>query len=914
MSELRERLEREVLPLVSRPSRYIGGERNLPAKSLGDAELTFLLAFPDVYEIGMSHLGIRVLYDILNRRPEVAAERAFTPWVDMERLMREGGIPLFSLESHAPVADFDVVGFTLQYELHYSNVLAMLDLAGIPLRAADRAEGRPDAAGAGSSASAGGAGGAGSPGSAAGAGSPVDAAGPRGRGRDWPLIVGGGPCAFNPEPVADFFDILVIGDGESAVLDLADLVLDARREGLPREELLVRAAGVPGFYVPTFYRPAPAAGRLIAVEPTREDVPSRIARRVEPVLDAGSHPACPIVPITETTHDRLAIEIMRGCTRGCRFCHAGMVTRPVRTRGVEDVVGLVDRGVACSGYDEVSLVSLSASDYPDLSSLVSTLNDRLFSRKVSVSLPSLRADRFSLDLADGIGRVRRAGLTFAPEAGTQRLRDVINKNEVEELILETVDVAFASGWSRIKLYFMIGLPTETDDDVEGIADLVSKIRQVARTRKGGARVNVSVSPFVPKAHTPFQWERQDSVKDTARKEAFLRGRLRMKGVKLSTRDPEVSFLEGTMARGDRALAPVIEAAWRAGARFDSWTETFDFGIWRRAFDEAGIEPERYLEAIDEDARLPWDHIEGGASKTFLRAERAKALAGETTPDCREVGCFECGACGGESASRPMPDPVVAGVAEDARPETFGRRERKIRHGTNNGSVRWRVRYRKGDAVRFISHLDVLRIIVRALTMSGLPIAYTRGFNPHPRLSLGPPLPVGATGDAEFLDIELTRPMAQAEIVQRLSERMPAGIEIASVVPLESRTSVSAQAAAAEYTIGDVPGFADLAAAEIEERIAAVRGLAEASVLRGDREKVIRPSERILELEMAGERPPVLRAVLALGEEGALRPVDLVRLLAETGDVPAGGPELARVHRTALLRRCAVGRPGLEPIP
>jgi radical SAM-linked protein len=595
-----------------------------------------------------------------------------------------------------------------------------------------------------------------------------------------------------------------------------------------------------------------------------------------------------------------------------------MITRPVRSRPTEDVVRLVDEGLAASGYDEVSLVSLSTSDYDGLPELVSSLNERLFDRRVSISLPSLRVDRFGLELADAIGRVRRAGLTFAPEAGTQRLRDVVNKNETEVGILETVDVAFASGWGRVKLYFMIGLPTETDEDVEGIPRLVSKIRAAARKRKTGARINVSVSPFVPRAHTPFQWERQDDPSETAAKERMVRDRLRReKGVKLATRDPDVSFLEGVMARGDRSLAAVVEAAYLGGARFDGWTETFDFGIWRAAFDEAGVRPEDYLAARDPGEPLPWDHIDGGPSKEFLLAEREKALRGETTPDCREEGCFECGACVGEGVARSEPGREmpsrVAGCAEARAPAgSFGRRERKVQRGESPGA-RWRVRYEKGPTARFLSHLDIVRAVLRALSISGLPVVFTQGFNPHPKLSFGPPLPVGATGEAEFFDLEFTRALPSGEIESKLGAGLPDGIGLLSVSPLASKRSPSALAEAAEYVIHDVRGLEGLSSEEVRSRLEGLRRTREAEVPKGDKTKTVTPSEQILELAVlddAAGGAPALRVVLAVGREGSMRPIDVVRLLTAESPIPS---ELARIHRTALLRKAPGGTAGLEPI-
>jgi len=628
---------------------------------------------------------------------------------------------------------------------------------------------------------------------------------------------------------------------------------------------------------------------------------------------------------------------MRGCTRGCRFCQPGMITRPVRPRPTEDIVRLVDEGLAASGYHEVSLVSLSTSDFDDLPELISRLNERLFDKRVSISLPSLRVDRFGLELADGIGKVRRAGLTFAPEAGTQRLRDVVNKNETEESILRTVDIAFASGWNRIKLYFMIGLPTETEEDLKGIVRLVSKVSSVARKRRKGARIKVSVSPFVPRTHTPFQWERQDTPDETRRKETFLRDRLRReRSVKLATRDPDVSFLEGVMARGDRSLSDVVETAFRAGARFDGWTETFNFARWRRAFETAGVSPESFLEARDPGEPLPWDHLDGGPSREFLLAEREKALRAELTPDCRESGCFDCGACVAGGVARG-----AAGREMPERPETptstsrqgFGRRERKVRQGNGNGT-RWRVRYSKGAAVRFISHLDIVRAVLRALAISELPVVYTQGFNPHPKLSFGPPLPVGATGEAEFFDLEFTRALAMEEIEAKLGVGLPEGLRVLTVSALTSKRSPSAIAEGAEYVMSDVQGLKGLSTEEIEARIDALRRVREAEVPKGGGVKTVRPSEQILELVVveagagtpwaapeavpgatleaaaAELRPPALRAVLAIGKEGAMRPVDVVRLLAPEPAVP---PELARIHRTALLCRASGGRAGLEPV-
>jgi radical SAM family uncharacterized protein/radical SAM-linked protein len=864
MSELREKLEREVLPLVTRPSRYIGGERNLPRKDPAQARASFLLAFPDTYEIGMSHVGLRILYDLLNRRPEVVAERTYAPWVDMEGRMREHAVPLFSLETHRPASAFDVIGFSLQYELQYTNVLTMLDLAGVPLRASERGEGDP-------------------------------------------LVVGGGPCAFNPEPLAAFFDAFVIGDGESAVLDLADLIVEAKASGLSRSELLARAAATPGFYVPSLYEVRERDGLFEGVAPIDGRAPSLVCRRVERALGRESHPASPLVPITQATHDRLAVEIARGCTRGCRFCQAGMVTRPVRNRPVDDVLALVDDGIASSGYDEVSLLSLSASDYPGLSELVSAINDRVFDRRVNISLPSLRADRFGLRLAEEIGRVRRAGLTIAPEAGTQRLRDVVNKNEDERGILESVAVAFGSGWERLKLYFMIGLPTETDEDVEGIVDLVRKVREVGRSHRKGARLNVSVSPFVPKAHTPFQWERQDSIAEIQRKEALIAAGLRMRGVKLALRDPEVSFLEGVMARGGRDLAEPIEAAWRGGARFDGWTETFDFAVWRQALDASGIDPEAALGPLPLDRPLPWDHIAAGPAKPFLIEERERALRAEVTEDCRDAGCLSCGVCAADHGDTRTPPPEGGDRPPPSDRHPHGRRDRRSRRGGARSPARFRVRYAKDPRVRFLSHLDLVRAFTRAAAASGLPLSFTQGFNPHPKIAYGPPLPVGASGEAEFIDLELAREVEPAEVVRRLGRGLPDGVRILSVCAARSRRSAAAEAAAAEYAIRDVPGLAEVPPDDLGRLIGELRSIEEATVPKGDRTRVIRPAREIIEVDVLATTPPAIRVVLAIGDKGSMRPADVVRLLSPQGEAE---PALAWIHRTGLFRR-PTGRAALE---
>jgi len=599
-SDLWPRIE-PLLARVERPVRYIDSEWGV--RRPATAEHRTVLIYPDAYEVGQANQGLAILYDRLNSTDGLAAERAFVPWVDMADAMRSAAVPLFSLESCAPVTSFDLVGITLPYELTFTNILELLDLAGIPLRAADRSEGDP-------------------------------------------LVVGGGPCAYNPEPLAPFFDAILVGEGEEAVLDIVSAQREAKASGLSRADTLERLCEVPGVYVPGMYRTT-ADGRL---EPSGR-APAVVTKRA--VRDLGGHrpPLCPVVPYMDVVHDRLTVEVLRGCTRGCRFCQAGMVYRPVRERTADDIVRDVLEGLACTGYEEVSLTSLSTTDHSQLEEVLRRLSARLEGTGVTVSLPSLRVDAFGVAMARLASGGRKSGLTFAPEAGTQRLRDVINKNVSEETLLETVRRAFAAGWRRVKLYFMIGLPTETDDDVAAIGGLVARVQRAAREavppgEKGSVRIGVSVSTFVPKAHTPFQWDGQLPLEEVLRRQEILRAAMPRKGVDLSWHDAEVSLLEGIIARGGREVADVIERAWRAGARFDAWSERFDLGLWREAFAAAGVDGvATATRAYGYDEPLPWSHISSGVSERYLRRERDRAYAGLTTEDCSFGSCTGCDVCG-----------------------------------------------------------------------------------------------------------------------------------------------------------------------------------------------------------------------------------------------------------------------------
>ncbi len=705
----------DFLPLVSKPARYINSEINAVHKDHAQVATRVCLFFPDAYEVGMSHLGLRILYHILNKRPDTVCERVFSPWPDYEQKLRDSGQVLKSLESNVPVAAFDLVGFTLQYELSYTNVLAGLDLAGIPLRSAERNESHP-------------------------------------------VIVAGGPCAVNPEPLSDFIDVFFIGEAEEAVQELVDL----RQQHTSKNALFEALSKRIGFFVPSLGK-------------------QTVRRRFLKSIDSAPYPDAPLLPLMKPIHDRVTVEIARGCIRGCRFCQAGVIYRPYRERSADRIKGLLEESLRCTGYEELSLASLSSGDHSEIQPLVIELMEKHRESRVSVSLPSLRVGTLTPEMIKAIAGTRKTGFTLAPEAGTERLRRVINKPVSDLDLLDAAETIFQNGWNVLKLYFMIGLPTETNEDLDGIVRIANEILNFGkRVSKRHIQINVSVSTFVPKPHTPFQWLAQAPIDEVRAKQAYLAKGLRRRGIALKAHNPETSLLEGAFARGDRTLGRVIEAALRAGCRFDGWTEHFDFGKWTGIFTDCGIDPAAYAcRTFSLEEELPWSYVKTGVTGEFLKNEFNRALAAEISDNCR-VSCVHCGIGCADGGSATLGKPAVAeGGKTPDRPVPVPERTKAQ---LPDLAVRIRMKYSKTGRLRFLSHLDFMTMVHRAAVRSGTPIMYSQGFNPHPRISFGPALPVGIESDSEFFDME-TSPFADpAEIARALNNTLPKDVRI-----LESRT-------------------------------------------------------------------------------------------------------------------------------
>ncbi len=720
-----------LLPHVSKPIQYVGEELNAVRKHWPDMQVKIGLCFPDIYEIGMSHLGLHLLYDILNKISDVAAERVYAPAVDMEAFMRHRQIPLFSLESHRAASEFDILGFTLQYELSYSNVLNMLSLANIPLKSEDRAE-------------------------------------------DAPIIIAGGPCSCNPEPLAGFCDLFVIGDGETILPQIVKVYKASKENQATKYEFLKEVCFLPGVYVPSFYAVEyDETGQIIEMCPTIEEAPEQIQRRIEPNLDTISYLQTPIVPYLKTVHDRLTLEIMRGCSQGCRFCQAGFIYRPVRERSPKHLLPLAKSLLEKSGYDEVSLSSLSTGDYTQISFLIDAMMGMCEASKISLSLPSMRVNTLTEEMASVISRVRKTGFTLAPEAGTQRLRNVINKGISHDDILQTVEEAFTAGWDLLKLYFMIGLPTETSDDIEGLIDLVYQIKKLGnQMAKKKVKLNVAISSFVPKSHTPFQWEPMNSVDELRRKQQAVRDRIRQRSIQLKWHNVQASYVEGVFARGDRKLGQVLYEAHCLGCKFDGWNEHFNFSKWMEAFSRTGYNPDSYVYRERERYEIfPWDHIQTGGSKKYLWNERLKAIHEEATPPCNTY-CRRCDLCNETIKVVESKNDHPVGKDKDPRPLIFSSTP-----VVRPRAYRVRAIYYKTGLLRFLSHLDLGRVFQRAISRIHAPIAYSQGFHPHPRIAFGPALPVGNEGYKEYVDFFFTEHVNIEAFVKDMNAALPPGIGI-----------------------------------------------------------------------------------------------------------------------------------------
>ncbi|MBN1475296.1 DUF2344 domain-containing protein [Candidatus Sumerlaeota bacterium] len=872
-------LSDDLLLSVQRPARYVGGEINTVARDHASVRASIALAFPDLYDIAMWYQGYQILYPLVNSHPDFLAERVCCPWPDMADAMRREGIPLHGLETRTPLREFSVIGFTLQHELNCSNVLEMLDLAGIPLLASERTD-------------------------------PL------------PIVIAGGPGALSPEPLAPFVDAFVIGEGEEVVIEILETCAQfshplSPRGSLPRAKaapaaarggrgvrgpdrgaLLLSLARIPGVYVPRFYEPdAHGMPRR-----TRDDVPETIERRLFDITQE-TWSVRPVVPLTQVNFDRFALEIKRGCTRGCRFCQAGMITRPLRERPPEQIIDLAEQGLRSSGHREVSLMSLSSADYSALAPLMREINSRHRADHVSIALSSLRVNAFDVQFAEEISQGRRTGFTFAPEAGSERLRSVINKELSDEAFLNVVAHVFARGWQRLKFYFMCGLPTETDEDLQGIVDVTRRSVEIGRRFWGNRfEIAVSVSPFIPKPHTPFQWEPQLDRDEVNRRWHLVADALRgCRNVTVRPHSADQAWIEGVLARGDRRVGMAMLRAWRSGVRLDGWGEHFRLDLWRRALEEEGVDTDRIVHSPwDLEAPLPWDHIDAALGKNFLARERQKSLETRLTPDCAFDKCAGCDSCDFESimnvvvTKRPQNTYESLGEAPPP-PETLSKPEPT----TDNPEpvVRMRVRMTKTGVAKYLSHLDYAKTIHRIIARARLPVAFSQGFHPRPRVMFTPPLPLGYTSHAEGADILLERDGDPEQWVAALRDASIPGIEFHLIGTGEVHGgNIQAEATHADYRITldepreslglsaeavaeRVEAFLALETCPVEDRSRPKRNRSKRNGKRGSAPRVKTRDFRALTTDLrigeSSDRRVTLEARLACGSEGSLDPLRLL---------------------------------------
>jgi len=794
----------ELLPVAEKPSRYIGAEVNAVRKE--NADVRFLFAFPDTYEVGMSHLGLQILYSIINEIPYVAAERCFAVWTDREKQLRDGKIPLTSLESQTPLSDFDMIGFSLQYELSYTNVLNMLDLGGIPLLRAERNE-------------------------------------------EHPLIIAGGPCCFNPAPLADFIDAFVIGEGEEVIGEILATVREGKKKSLSRNDLMKELAKISGIYVP-------------AVHQQNE----LIKKRIVSDLNLWKHPLKPVVPLMQTIHDRITLEIARGCTRGCRFCQAGILWRPYRERNTSLLMEMAEEMLKNTGHEEISLLSLSSGDYSCIEPLVENLMNRYHSRRVALALPSLRVESLNTNLMEEIKRIRKTSFTLAPEAGTDKMRLIINKGNTSEDLLSTVGKIFAAGWKSIKLYFMIGLPHETQEDNEGIVHLAYEALKAAKNR---GQITVSLSTFVPKPHTPFQWEKQLSLEETYTKQDFIRKQIKNRNLSVKWHDARMSFLEGIFSRGDERVGKLLEKAFRKGCRFDGWSEILRFDLWEEAIAESGIHPEDYLRERGTDEKLPWDNIECAVSREFLLEEKQRSETQQATEDCRFSDCQSCGVCDFSVTQN------IFAVKNDFKITSPAP---SITANTSVIEKKYRFTFSKTGRAGLLSHLELSAALLRALRRSSFVLSYTAGFHPHPKISFATATAVGMESRQEYMDVIAQEYLSDLNLLRtEINALLPDGIEILDIRKLSAEEKAIAQALKEfEYEL-HLP--ADLESSRLkmmEENINSFLAASAFNIQKTSKGKTvikdIRPFVQRLSIDRDNQ---IIKFIVSHVQEGSARPVDII---------------------------------------
>lgn len=831
MTTMRSLLEKKLFPFVIKPGRYTGGETGQIIKDPA-GRVSYLHIYPDKYEIGQSHVGLQIIYNIVNKDDRFLCERAFAVDTDAEQLMRERDIPFFSLESSRPAADFDLIGFSLVDETVYTNMLNCLDLAGIALRSKDRQE--------------------------------TD-----------PLIIAGGPAVFNPEPIAEFVDLFYIGDAEQGLPNLLAVIHENRNKGASRDQLLEAVAReVESVYIPRFYGP----DRKPLVDFAPHPIVSSMIRDLKPEY----YPDQPIVPLIETIQSHLAVEIMRGCPQGCRYCMARAVYQPTRTRQPEEITAQIEKQLAATGYNEVTLLSLSSSDYPKIEQLALPLARKLEAKRVSITLPSLRPGSISPGLLDAVKRVRRFGLTIAPEAGTERLRTFLRKNIPDEAIIDTVRLAFEKGWTTIKMYFMVGLPSETQEDIQGIVDLCRKIFQLGRQYDGRKTINVTLSPFVPKPHTPFQWDQAEPEKEVYAKINWIKNQIRPGQVNFKHNSTQLAQLIAVVSRGDRSMADAIETVYKNGARFDGWSESFEWDNWLKAFQSAGIDPAQSIKAIPFSTDLPWSHIAKGQSTEHLIKERER-----TSMKLREYKPIDF------SQTTDSVDKPVQG---------FGRSRKKIasRNPLSPTKNRVRIRWGKTARSRFLSHLDNMRMIEMAMRRAELPIVYSQGYNPAPKISFGPPLSLGMTSDSEFIDIMLTSTFTSS-MAEKLGNTMSAGFFLAETKTVVGNPpSLSARLNRAAYEL-DASEFTSTASLNdlIHDIMSKETLVVERTSKKGLKQIDIRPG--LFDLRFENDR---LSMQLGIGEGIFVRPSEVISYMTDllSCDIPA-----LAFHRSGMFRLEEDGR-------